>query len=121
MRFNLKYKIKFWFAKTFKARNHIKPKAGSPIITGEPAQKIKDLLKVGPSEDTERGKEILKEMFKNKEEPVCYGKWRLETDEEMPNPMFKLVVCTYCNEPANHTYKFCPHCGKNMRENNYAE
>lgn len=48
------------------------------------------------------------------EEPIYYGKWRLETDEEMPNPMFKLVVCSYCNEKANNTYKFCPHCGKLM-------
>ena len=53
---------------------------------------------------------------KVKPEPVYYGKWRLETDEEMPNPMFKLVVCTYCNEKANNTYKFCPNCGKNMSE-----
>lgn len=68
----LTYKIKLSFGllKTFKTRKHIKSEVGSPIITGESAQKIKDLLKVGPSEDTERGKEILKEMFKNKEEPV---------------------------------------------------
>lgn len=45
---------------------------------------------------------------------VKHGKWRLETDEEMPNPMFKLVVCSVCNEKANHTYKFCPNCGAKM-------
>ena len=55
---------------------------------------------------------------KEVEEPVFYGKWRLETNEEEPNPMFKLVVCTYCNEKANHTYKFCPHCGKIMSNDN---
>lgn len=48
------------------------------------------------------------------EEPTYYGKWRLETNEEMPNPMFKLVVCTVCNNKANNTYKFCPHCGELM-------
>ena len=37
--------------------------------------------------------------------------WRLETDEECPNPMFKLVVCSECNKAANNTYKFCPNCG----------
>lgn len=52
---------------------------------------------------------------KEVEEPIFYGKWRLETNEEEPNPMFKLVVCTYCNEKANHTYNFCPNCGKPMR------
>lgn len=51
---------------------------------------------------------------KPKEEPTYFGKWRLETDEEMPDHMFKLVVCTWCNEKANSTYKFCPHCGKLM-------
>lgn len=124
MWFGLKNEIKFWFIKTFKTRNCTKPEVGStfsmtsdsPILTGESAQKIKELLKTGPSEETEYGKIILKEMFKDKEEPTYYGKWRLETDEEMPNPMFKLVICTYCNKPANSTYKFCPHCGKNMYE-----
>lgn len=43
-----------------------------------------------------------------------YGTWRLETDEEMPNPMFKLVICSECNETANSTYKFCPNCGSVM-------
>ena len=45
---------------------------------------------------------------------VKHGVWRLETDEEMSNPMFKLVVCSVCNEKANHTYKFCPNCGAKM-------
>lgn len=40
--------------------------------------------------------------------------WRLETDEECPNPMFKLVICSNCKESANNTYKFCPHCGYEM-------
>ena len=58
---------------------------------------------------------------KEVEEPIFYGKWRLETNEEEPNPMFKLVVCTCCGEKANHTYKFCPHCGKIMYNDNKQE
>lgn len=45
---------------------------------------------------------------------MTYGQWRLETDEEMPNFMFKLVVCTACNETANNTYRYCPNCGAKM-------
>jgi rubrerythrin len=45
---------------------------------------------------------------------VRHGVWRLETDEEMPNPMFKLVVCSVCNEKNNATPKYCPHCGAKM-------
>lgn len=45
---------------------------------------------------------------------VKHGKWRLETDEEMPNPMFKLVVCSVCNSTANGTYNYCPNCGAKM-------
>ena len=52
---------------------------------------------------------------KEPEAPIYFGKWRLETTEEMPDPMFKLAVCTYCDEKANNTYKFCPHCGKFMQ------
>ena len=44
---------------------------------------------------------------------VKHGKWRLETDAEQPNPMFKLVVCSNCNSKANHTYPYCPYCGAN--------
>lgn len=47
-------------------------------------------------------------------EPVHHAKWRVETDEEMPNPMFKLVVCCGCNEKANNTYNYCPNCGAKM-------
>lgn len=42
------------------------------------------------------------------------GTWRLETDEEEPNPMFKLVVCPTCGKTANNTYNFCPECGTKM-------
>ena len=45
--------------------------------------------------------------------PVAHGEWRLETDTEQPNPMFKLVVCSNCNSKANHTYPYCPYCGAN--------
>ena len=44
------------------------------------------------------------------------GRWNLESDEEEPNPMFKLVKCTACGDKANHTYKFCPNCGAKMKE-----
>jgi rubrerythrin len=47
-------------------------------------------------------------------EPVRHSTWRLETDEEMPNPMFKLVVCNECGKTANHTYNYCPNCGAKM-------
>ena len=43
------------------------------------------------------------------------GKWILESDEEMPDPTFKLVICSECFKKANHTYKFCPHCGSEMK------
>jgi hypothetical protein len=46
--------------------------------------------------------------------PARYGTWRLETDEEEPNPMFKFVVCSACNEKSNTAYKFCPNCGAKM-------
>lgn len=42
---------------------------------------------------------------------VKHGKWRLETDEEMPNPMFKLVECSVCKEKTGHTFNYCPNCG----------
>lgn len=44
------------------------------------------------------------------------GRWGLESDEEEPNPMFKLVKCSACGDKANHTYKFCPNCGAKMKE-----
>lgn len=40
-----------------------------------------------------------------------FGRWRLETDEEMPDPLFKLVVCSECGKTANDTYPYCPNCG----------
>ena len=40
--------------------------------------------------------------------------WRLETDEECPDPMFKLVECSNCKKLANSTYNFCPNCGSRM-------
>ena len=46
--------------------------------------------------------------------PVVHGKWGLESDEDMPNPMFKLVVCSVCGEKANDTYNYCPNCGARM-------
>ena len=56
------------------------------------------------------------EHFKNKADyaEVKHGEWTLETDEEMPNPLFKLVICSVCKDKANGTYNFCPHCGAKM-------
>ena len=48
--------------------------------------------------------------------PVVHGTWSLESDEEMPNLMFKLVICSACGGKANGTYNFCPNCGADMRE-----
>lgn len=54
-------------------------------------------------------------------EPVRHAAWRLETNEEEPNPMFKLVICSNCNSKANHTYPYCPHCGAHMDGGNKRE
>ena len=43
------------------------------------------------------------------------GEWRLETDEEEPDPMFKWGVCSVCNNKANEPYNFCPNCGAKMK------
>ena len=55
-----------------------------------------------------------KNIEKNKE--LTQGTWVLESDDSMPDPMFKLVVCSRCKETANHTYRFCPNCGVPMGE-----
>ena len=39
----------------------------TPIVTGEKAKEIEELLKIEPSEETEKGKQILEEMFSDKE------------------------------------------------------
>lgn len=46
--------------------------------------------------------------------PRKRGSWRLESDAEMPDPLFKLVVCSVCGKTANDTYPFCPQCGNPM-------
>ena len=46
--------------------------------------------------------------------PVVRGKWRMETDEEEPNPMFKLPVCCVCEKTGGMSV-FCPNCGADMR------
>lgn len=46
--------------------------------------------------------------------PARYGSWSPEPDEEMPDPMFKHVVCSACSEKSNTTYKYCPNCGAKM-------
>lgn len=80
----------------------------SKLVANTKSSKPKNLvcLPVG------RGKPITSQSADqiNREE-FKYGSWRLETDEECPNPMFKLVICSNCNQPANEAYKFCPHCG----------
>lgn len=39
----------------------------TPIVTGEKAKEIEEMLKIEPSEETEKGKQILEEMFSDKE------------------------------------------------------
>ncbi len=46
--------------------------------------------------------------------PARYGTWRLESDDEEANPMFKFVVCSACNEKSNTNYMYCPNCGAKM-------
>ncbi len=45
---------------------------------------------------------------------VRHGTWRLETDDEMLDYMFKLVACSECREKTSQTYPFCPYCGAKM-------
>lgn len=42
--------------------------------------------------------------------------WRLETDKEEPNPLFKNIVCCNCNRCVGAVnletdYIYCPYCG----------
>lgn len=39
----------------------------TPIVTGEAAERIEEQLKILPSEETQKGIEILKRMFEKKE------------------------------------------------------
>ena len=45
----------------------IPEKIAMPIASGEIAKTIEKMLQMKPSEETERGKEILKEMFEERE------------------------------------------------------
>lgn len=45
---------------------------------------------------------------------IKHGEWLLEPDEDEPNFMFKLLVCSVCDGKANDTYDFCPNCGAHM-------
>jgi hypothetical protein len=72
------------------------------------------ILDGGFSETTFIAKEDLEKACEALVKPVVYGSWRLETDEECPNPMFKLVICSNCKESSNNTYRFCPNCGAEM-------
>ena len=45
---------------------------------------------------------------------IKHGTWRVETDEEEPNPMFKHVVCSVCGGTSGTAFKYCPHCGAKM-------
>lgn len=52
--------------------------------------------------------------IKENDEGSKHGEWSLESDEDMPDPMFKLLVCSVCNLKANSPYKYCPNCGTKM-------
>lgn len=94
---SIKTELYLWYIRTFKTR-HCKVPDGWTSITMTNFDD-EEPINVEP------------------EEPVYFGKWRLETNEEMPNPMFKLVVCTCCEEKANSIYMFCPNCGRQMFDN----
>ena len=57
---------------------------------------------------------IATELYSKDYRKVERGEWRGETDEEEPDPMFKLVVCRVCEKTANERYNFCPNCGADM-------
>jgi hypothetical protein len=47
-------------------------------------------------------------------EPVRHGRWRIETDDEEPNPMFKVVECSNCRLKNSQPKPYCPNCGAKM-------
>ena len=44
----------------------------TPIATGEKAKEIEEMLKIEPSEETKKGKQILEEMFSDKENNMVW-------------------------------------------------
>jgi rubrerythrin len=78
----------------------------------------RDFIKYGDSITTIIG-ELAYDMKPADAVEVVHATWRLETDEEEPNPMFKLVVCSACNKTANDTYDYCPSCGAKMEGLSY--
>lgn len=57
----------------------------------------------------------------NKKVKRTVSKWRLETDEEEPNPLFKNIICCNCGRAvgANNLstdYIYCPYCGSKNQE-----
>jgi hypothetical protein len=64
--------------------------------------------------NAEWAKEIICRTKPADVQEVKYGYWQIESDEDMPDPMFKLVVCSVCEQKANHTYDYCPNCGSHM-------
>lgn len=47
-----------------KMKTQIQP---TPIVSGESAKRIEELMKIKPTEETELGKKILEEQFKDNE------------------------------------------------------
>lgn len=64
--------------------------------------------------NAEWAKEIIRRTKLADVQEVRYGCWQLESDEDMLDPMFKLVVCSACERKANEPYSYCPHCGASM-------
>jgi hypothetical protein len=48
--------------------------------------------------------------------PVVHGRWRMETDEEEPNPLCKVLVCSVCGKMGGRNFCYCPNCGSKMDE-----
>ena len=42
----------------------------TPIVTGETTRKIEELMKIEPTDETELGKKILEDRFKDKERKI---------------------------------------------------
>ena len=48
---------------------------------------------------------------------VVHGRWRLETDEEQPIFIYKLFVCSACDDRSTLKFNYCPNCGAKMDKN----
>ena len=45
---------------------------------------------------------------------VVHGHWSWETDKDMPDPTFKLFICSNCHAKTGHPGLYCGNCGAKM-------